>query len=179
MTLVLRVIRQHRWDSPGQYEWLGEGDIPADPLSDIADTSDNCLSVWFVDNEKEGLERVLAALAANRDKAGNLDYMLFAQSHLEAAGIEFRQTSGATPDKHVNEQHRDLTHLSATKVLALTERVWHDHREPKRVKKSMVIQLVAEGVRDRRISTSRLRPELLADVRRYLEDKADEPPKPR
>ena len=133
MTLVLRVIRQYRWDSPDQFDWLAEGDMPADPLSDIADTSGNCLSVWFVDDEKKDLEHVLAALAANREKAGNLDYVLFTHGDLEAAGIEFRQTGGTTPDERVNEQHHDLTHLSAAKVLALTERVLHDHRELKRV----------------------------------------------
>ncbi len=45
MTLVLRVVRKSRWDLPDQYDWLAEGDIPADPLSDIADTCGNCLSV--------------------------------------------------------------------------------------------------------------------------------------
>jgi len=179
MTLVLRVIRQHRWDSPDAYDWLAEGDMPADPLADFANTSGNCLSVWFVDDEQKGLERLLAALAANREKADKLDYVLFTQNHLEAGGIECRQISGTTPDEHVNEQHWDLIHLSARKVLTLTERVWHDHLEPKRVDKRMVVQLVAEGVRDGRISTGRLLPKLREDVRRYLESEGDEQRKPR
>lgn len=179
MTLVLRVIRQSRWDSPVKYDWLAEGDIPADPLADFANTTGNCLSVWLVDDETKGLQRVLAALAANREKADKLDYVLFNQEVLDAAGIEFGQTPGATPDEHVNEQHRDLTHLSAAKVLALTERVWHDYLELKRTDRRVVLRLVAEGVRDGRILTSRLRPKLREDIRRHLEQKGDEPQKPR
>jgi hypothetical protein len=179
MTLVLRVVRQHRWDWPDKLDWLADGDIPADPLSDIADTSDNCLSVWLVDDQRKGLDRLLAALAATRDKVGKLDYVLFAQKHLETAGIESCQTSGKTPDEHVNQQHRDLTRLSAAKLLALTERVWREHVELKRTDGKAVLQLVAEGVRAGRISTSRLRPKLREDVRRCLDDQGDELRKPK
>ena len=153
--------------------------MPADPLADFADTSGNCLSVWLVDDEKKGLRRLLAALAANREKADKLDYVLFAQDVVEAASIEFRQTDGATPDEHVNERHRDLIRLSAAKVLALTERVWHEHRELKRIDRRAILQLLAERVRDGRILTSRLRPKLLEDVRRYLDDKGNALRKPK
>jgi hypothetical protein len=179
VTLVLRVVRRHRWDSPGKCDWLAEGDMPADPLADFANTSGNCLSVWLVDDEKKGLECLLAALAANREKADKLDYVLFTQDDVEAASIESRQTDGGTPDEHVNERHRDLIRLSAAKVLALTERVWREHVELKRIDSSVVVQLVAEGVRDGRILTSRLRPKLLDDVRRYLDDKGGELRKPK
>ena len=176
---MLRVIRQHRWDSPGKCDWLAQGDIPADPLADFANTSGNCLSVWLVDDEKKGLERLLAGLAATREKADKLDYVLFSQDVVEAESMELRQTGGATPDEHVNERHGDLTRLSAAKVLALTERVWHEHLELKRMDRRAVLQLVAEGVRDGRILTSRLRPKLLEDVRRYLDDKGGALQKPK
>ncbi len=105
--------------------------------------------------------------------------MLFAHDVLQATGIEFRQTRGRTADQRVNEQHCDLIHLSAAKVLALTERLLYDHQELKRVDGKTVVRLIAESVRDGRILMSRLRPKLLADVRRYLRDESGEPQKPR
>ena len=75
MTLVLRLIRQSHWDTPEKCDWLAEGEIPADPLADFANTTENCLSVWFVADDAGNLNDVLAALAASREKADKLDYL--------------------------------------------------------------------------------------------------------
>jgi hypothetical protein len=179
VTLVLRLIRQPRWDSPGKYDWLAEGDIPADPLADFANTSENCLSVWLVDDDKKELDDVVAALAASREKADKLDYVLFTESHLKLTGIEVSATRGSTPDEHVNGRHRDLSHLSAAKVLALTTRVWNENLELRRIDESRVVQLVAAAVRRGRISLAKLRPKLRDDVRFCLDDKRDDVRKPK
>jgi hypothetical protein len=179
VTLVLRLIRQSRWDSPGRFDWLAEGDIPADPLGDFAGTTANSLSVWLVDDDKKSLPRVVTAMAAGRDKADHLDYALFPHKHLEAGGIEVRESAGKTPDEGVNGHHRNLIQLSAAKVVALTEKVWDEHDEVKRVDKKTVVRLVADAVRGGRIALQELRPKLAEDVRRYLESAGGEPPKPR
>jgi hypothetical protein len=170
VTLVLRLIRQSRWDSPGEFDWLAAGDIPADPLADFANTSENCLSIWLLDDTKNDLDNVVAALAASREKADKLDYVLFPQSHLDAAGIEVCVASGHTPDEQVNEQHRDLTHLSAAKVCALATSVWHENLEIKRVDEQTVVRLVADAIRRGRISLEKLRPKLRDDVRFHAAD---------
>lgn len=174
MTLVLRLVRQSRWDLPGKLDWLAAGDIPADPLADFANTSENCLSVWLVEDDKRDLDDLLAGLAASREKADKLDYVLFTQDHLKAAGIEVCGTSGQTPDEQVNRHHRDLTFLSAAKVLALTTSVWRENLELKRVNERRVIQLVADAVRRGRISLDKLRPKLRDDIRLCLGDNRDE-----
>jgi hypothetical protein len=171
VTLVLRLIRQSRWDSPEKFDWLEKGNIPADPLADFANTNDNCLSVWFVDDEKKDLDDVVAALAASREKADKLDFALFPQGHLKAAGIEVRKTIGQTPDKHVNTLHRDLIRLSAEKVLALTTKVWHENFGLIRFDQRMAVQLVATAVSRGRISLEDLRPKLREDARSCLGEK--------
>jgi len=179
VTLVLRLIRQSRWDSTEKYDWLGEGDIPADPLADFANTNENCLSVWFVDDDKKDLDDVTAALAASREKADRLDYVLFTQDHLKTAGIEVCETSGQTPDKHVNGLHRDLTHLSAAKVLALTTRVWHENLGLNRIDQRGAVQLVVAAVCRGRILLEELRPKLREDVRSCLGEKRAGPRAPK
>jgi hypothetical protein len=178
VTLVLRLIRQPRWDAPGKYDWLGEGDIPADLLADFA-TSENCLSVWLVEDDKKDLDDVVAALAASREKIDKLDYVLFTQDHLDAVGAEVCTRTGSTPDEQVNGRHRDLIHLSAAKVLALTTRVWRDNLETKRVDERRIAQLVADAVRRGRISLEKLRPKVRDDVRYILGDQRNELRKPR
>lgn len=168
MTLVLRLVRQPRWDSPGTFDWLANGDIPADPLADFANTSENSLSVWLIDDSKQDLDDVLAALAASREKADKLDYVLFTQDHLQSVGIEVRENSGNTPDEHVNRLHRNLIHLSAAKVLALTTKVWHKNIGLKRLDERRAVHLVADAVRCGRVSLEKLRPKLRDDVRSCL-----------
>ena len=179
MTLVLRDVRLSRWDSPGKHDWLAEGDIPADPLADFAKTDENCLSVFFVDDDRKDLDDVLAALAANREKADKLDYVLFTEGHLRAARVRVCEASGRTPDEQVNRLHRDLTQLSAAKVLELTTSVWHENIEVKRIDKRRAVQLVADAVRRGRISLERLKPQLRDDIRFCLGENRDEGRKPR
>lgn len=179
VTLVLRIIRQNRWDSPRKLDWLAKGDIPADPMADFANTSDNSLSVWLVENDNQDLDRVVAALAAGREKADKLDYMLFTQDHLAAVEAEIRTTNGNTLDEYVNGLHRDLPELSAAKVLALTRRVWDENLGPKRVDRRTVIRLVADAVRCKQIKLEKLRPKLREDVMRFLENEDSQPLKPR
>jgi hypothetical protein len=179
VTLVLRLIRQSRWDSPGKYDWLAEEDIPADPLADFANTSENSLSVWFLDDERKNLNDILAAVAAGRDKADKLDYVIFCEELLKIGEIEVCESVGRTPDAQANGHHRDLAHLSAAKVLALTTMVWRANLGRCRIDERKTVQLVAEAVRRGRISLDHLRPKLRDDVQTCLGSKSDERQKPR
>jgi len=178
VTHVLRIVRQARWDSPGNLDWLAEDDIPAPPLLDFANTCDHCLSVWLVGEGNGEEDRIVTALAATRDKLDVLDNVLFAREHLDAAGTELRDVGGDTPDKGVNRHHRDLAQLSAIKVLAITKKVWHECEELTRLPKRHVGQLIADAVRNERIRMEHLRPKLREDIRRYLEDHPKEPRRP-
>jgi hypothetical protein len=175
VTLVLRLIRQSRWDTPKTCDWLAPGDIPADPLADFANTCENCLSVWFLDDDKKDLDDLIAALAANREKADRLDYVLFAEENLKEAEIVVASISGQTPDEQVNGLHRDLTQLSAAKVLALTKIVWHKNLGLHRVDAKRGVQLVAAAVLRGRISLDKLRPKLRDDVRICLAEQPNGP----
>jgi hypothetical protein len=135
--------------------------------------------VWFIDNDKKDLDDVTTALAASREKADRLDYVLFSQHHLGTAGIEVCETNGQTPDKYVNGLHRDLTHLSAAKVLALTTRVWQENLGLNRIDQRRAIQLVAAAVRRGRIMLEELRPKLREDVRLCLGEKRGGPRAPK
>ena len=177
MTLVLRLIRQSRWDLPEKCDWLAEGEIPADPLADFANTTENCLSVWFVGDDEGNLNEVLAALAASREKVDKIDYLLFPSDHLQAAGIETRETDGNTPDERVNGLHRELVRLSVAKVLALLTAVWHKNLGPKRIDERRAVQFVAEAVRSGRILLERLRPKLRDEVRSRIDGDRNDPRK--
>ena len=184
MTQILRLVKQARWDICEGHEWLPQGDIPAAPLADFTNTTQYCLSVWLVESE-ELVSRVVGALAASRGKADVLDYVLFPQDYLKAAELELYEVPGKTPDDDVNRYHRDLTHVSADKVVLLTKRIWYGNIEDGRASRVTraytkdIIRLVVEAVRCGRISLERLKPKLKATIRRRLGDEGTELRRPR
>jgi hypothetical protein len=171
--LVLRLVRQSRWDWPTNLSWLEAGDIPADPLADFAGTVDNRLSVWLVADDRSNLRRVVAAMAANRDKLDKLDYVLFPLDHLAALGIKLLETPGDTPDQEANEYHCDLVELSANDVVHLTKRVFHNREELARVDKSDVARGIVEAVRADWISLQGLNRKLRTAIQEWMELEAD------
>ncbi len=81
----MRVVRQARWYKYPELDWLPDGGLQADALGDLQ-TSGNALSVYRVENETDR-ERVIVALAANRDNLANLDYAIFDDAGLASIGI--------------------------------------------------------------------------------------------
>jgi hypothetical protein len=175
--LVMRLIRQANWDSPARLGWLPDGDIPASPLLDFANTTeDHCLSVWLIDENRSNLGDVVAAFAATRDKPDKLDYVLFREDLLAEANIETCATLGGTPDENVNQFHRDLKNVSGKKALALTLSTWHENLEVKRIDAGTVVQRIADSVRHGGVPLDKLKPKLRDAVRTFL---GDMPGKPR
>lgn len=115
MATLLRLFRKkNRWPSDAT-PWLDAGDVPADPLGDLA-TDDNTLSVYVVEDDPEKIDRVLAGLVVGRQNGSEAEYILFDESLVLLAGIKIIKTEGQTPDAEVNKWHRDLTEISALKL---------------------------------------------------------------
>ena len=106
MTRYLRVVRQRRWATFPDIEWIAPGETQADALLDLQ-TKDNRLSVFRVDNDID-IQRVVIALAATRDHVANLDYAIFDDDELIARGIDITRTVGETPDQTANTLHHDI-----------------------------------------------------------------------
>jgi hypothetical protein len=119
--LLLRVTTQKRWTET-QFDWLPEGDVPADPVCDFR-TDKNKASVWKIEkvqkDERLLLERRIAiALAARRDKVDKLDYMLLDGAAVGAAGIEVCKDEGKSADPQLNASlHCNLEKISAGRLV--------------------------------------------------------------
>jgi hypothetical protein len=84
-------------------------------------------------------------------------------------GIKVVASKGDTPDDQVNEFHRDLVELSATKVVALTKEVFANNLEVGRVDKATLTESIVQAVRDRRIPVAQLNRRLRATVEPLVE----------
>jgi hypothetical protein len=144
MPILLRNVRENRWFKSQAAPWLEKGDVPADPLGDLA-TKENRLSVWVVASDRSNLERIVRALAVSRDKIADMGYVLFDSDLLTDAGIDTLEESGQTPDAGANTWHRDLIKLSGNKLVTLT-RLILEKGESGTVLKKRLEQLVEEGI---------------------------------
>lgn len=174
MPFILRTIRKSRWYDSETLPWLPEGDIQADPLGDLV-TKGNQLSVWLVDDDRSNLEQILTALAATRDHAANLDYLLFDLQILSETRIRIRQSMGGTPDKEVNDSHRDLVEVSSLRLVELVKRVLaNDHEKGRRLEKEL-LKLVGQAVLSGRVKLEELKPGLKAKVEAQIKSQGSPP----
>jgi hypothetical protein len=120
---VLRKIRKAKWYKHQDVPWLREGELQADALSDFY-TENNTLSIWLVTDDRLNLERIAAALAANRDVISNLDYTLLNVRLLDDLNIKIEPTRGDSSDQIANTSwHRDLIELSTLNLMGLANTI--------------------------------------------------------
>lgn len=144
MAIMLRKIEWRRWYKDKEmFSWLGEGEIPADPLTDLKTTQNN-LSVFYIKEDHSNLNDIIAAMAATRDYAANFDYLLFDEQICSELSIEIKDTKGATPNEEVNKWHRDLMELSADKLLNLSK-LFYEKGKTKRMQEKEVTTKIASA----------------------------------
>jgi len=97
--------------------WLSVGALQADALGDLK-TTGNELSVFAIDDTANA-DRVASALAAEGEHVSVFDYVLFDESIISQLAMTLVLSPGRTPDSSVNQNHRDLTQLTAAGLLDL------------------------------------------------------------
>src|SRR5436190_23422883 len=101
MALCLRKLdRKRDWDDPRSDEqWLAVNDLRADALRDL-ETEGDKLSIYRV-SEQVSVQRILAALGANRDYFTKMDYILFDFAVVGDLAIAYEEVRGDTLDTAV------------------------------------------------------------------------------
>jgi len=159
MPLLVKLDNKRMWDSPG---WLPAGEVTADAVLDLR-VEQNELSVWFVEQDRSNLERVLGALAANREHVEKLDYAVFDEASLAQVGVEARPSQGQLPDEHANENwHRDLVELSGRRLVAVAEVIASG--SPQRCSHSNVRRILTDAAVQGHLRRDLVRERLAADL---------------
>lgn len=156
MPLILRMSRnKNKWyeDKPS---WLKNDEIHADPLTDFV-TTKNSLSVWRVEDNKSNLKRIIAALAAIRDRIDKFDYVLFDEKLLNEYDIKVKLAEGNSPDQEANAWHYDLIELSAQQLAKFVKAIWEDKPEANRAMPKKVRNWVAEAKESGWLDLSKIR----------------------
>jgi len=162
MPLGLRVVRAARWYPQ---PWLTrEMDLPSTALCDLLDEKSNSISIWLINDDRSNFERVIAALAANRNQVANLDYALFDIERLAALRISSQMEHGDTADSTVNMSfHLNLTRLTARNVFFLAREI-HKFGDPVRIRRQDVQKYIEAALSRNELDRSKIDPGLLRKV---------------
>ncbi|MBI4485676.1 MAG: hypothetical protein HY655_06655 [Acidobacteria bacterium] len=152
MPLLLRTVRENRWYKAPAVAWLERGDVPADPIGDLA-TSQNALSVWLVEPDRSNLERVVRAVAIGKQKVDSAGWVIFDSDLLGPLGIGMVEAPGGTKDEAANAWHRDLVDLSGNKLIALAKTIL-ERGESGTIPKKRIAQLIEDGIRNNELPDS-------------------------
>jgi len=155
MPFVLRTISKAKWfpleASPSQDQQRISESIQSDAFSDIK-TEGNKLSVWHIEDNRSNLDRVLTALAANRDVLANVDYVILSEESIKSLKIEIEESQGESPDKDVNAWHRDLNIRSGSNLFALASAIFSMNdsriRKPRKEVEKLLCNAVRNGLID-------------------------------
>ena len=168
MPFALKKIRQANvWapDSVADLPWVPDGDIVADLLADFQ-TRGGATSVWLVEDDRSNLDRVLVALAVNRDHLTNIDYILFDLDLLSQADVKTEKGDGKTSDDMVNDQwHLNLVELSGHKLVSLTRRIF-ERSEAGTMLKKRLGELALQALGSSRLNTDKINPKMKEDLRK-------------
>lgn len=146
--------------------WLTPGDLPASALFDLR-FPNNKLSVWKIDDTASNLNRILAALAANKNKKNleRVEYVLLDPAIFTELSISMDKSEGDTPDKEANrEWHFDLIELTDSKIVSLARKI-KSHGQFQKKAEAEIKQLVSSSVTQGHIDIGLIK----ADMRPAIE----------
>lgn len=138
-------------------DWLQDDEVKGDALRDLA-TDQGKLSVYRISNDND-LQRVVTALAANREYLNNVDYAVFEDTRFASLGIVVDLQSGTTPDLKANEMHYDLCSLTVKRLASLAEII--SDGECNRVQKKMVLDWLRAAYAQGHFDETKIKPRLL------------------
>ena len=119
-------------------------------------TSDNTLSFWLYDSDKNGsFEDVALALAATRDTVQRLDLVWVDEEQVKKMELSIRSAKGQTPAKHLQDSHRDVVGVDLTRLVRLARTVAKavSNNQMKRFTEKQIGDFLAKAARDKLIST--------------------------
>ncbi len=168
MCVVIRAIQFQKWSKHPNVKWMKSGEMQADALRDIR-TTQSALSVYLTCGEVS-FSRIVAALAAKRDKLRQFHYVDFDRKFLESKGFSLTNTPehGTTFDETVNAVHHDIVDLTPQTLYDLAQ-CFLDRISKERLEVGVesVACFINCGIDSRHIDEGSLKPKLVKQLRAY------------
>ena len=161
MPLLLRKLRYNRWFAA---KTSLNNPLPADPLADLATTS-NTLSLWEIFSDESNLSHVITALAAPADYVSNIDVAIIDIKQLAGSWTRSCMTQAGTICPSASPYHRDIADLTAHEIVEMAEDI-RRHATFREFSEQDVANLLAQAIQDHRLNLQDLKPKVVAHLQK-------------
>lgn len=151
MSYLLRKLKGSRWAFTNPDN---ESEFPADPLADL-NTLTNSLSLYFIEDKRRDLKKVIVGLATTREHVENMGYALIKLDDMKNEGFEVIENLGTTPYAEANTLHRELTDLTAEKLTKLA-RLIHKKAFKTTAFKAEINMYIDNALKRKKLEVSRI-----------------------
>ena len=86
-------------------------DISSDIITNCLKTSQDTLSLWYVANEDE-IDDAIIALSSNRDYVNRLDYIVIPDEYIKSYNLELNKEEGNSPYISFNNNHYNIININ-------------------------------------------------------------------
>lgn len=149
---------------PNDLPWLNfKKEVPADLLSDL-NTRENSLSIYEIEDDESNVDRIIAAIASTRNQFAIIDYAVFGSDIINKLNIQINSAIGATPDTEVNNLHKDLINLTASKLSDLAKEILKKGQFNRRGLKG-VKTLIKDGLNNGNIEKTKINKGLMKKLK--------------
>lgn len=160
--MLARKISRAKWD-PAEY--LEEDEIRADAVTGCLRTSNDSLSWWYCEGDKQDVEEVALALATGPKfkRFEKIDLVVLPEADLLAHGVAAESTEGDTPIKELRSRHVNVVGLDLERLAKiariLAPRI-RSNNSVFRFTKARLMTLVRTAIQDKRLDLDDLNKKL-------------------
>ncbi len=163
-TLLRKIDHKTNWAKDGDFsKYIPQGSAPADALQDVS-TDENALSVWEAGEDSASFDRVVAAIASNREYLQKIDFLVFDSTLVKDLGLKMERKPGETLDEYANASwHFDLIHLSVSDLSCLANAMFAN-ANIKRLYEKDLVRLLRTSIGNGHIDGDKLKPSVKSKV---------------
>jgi hypothetical protein len=96
--------------------------VRADAFQDLT-TSENKLSFFFLPDDQQLIERVVAAVFCGRQSYGGVGYSLLNDSDFKNVNLKMEKSKGNSPDAGINQYHYDAIKMTTDDLNRLAKAI--------------------------------------------------------
>lgn len=171
MYYLRKLIKRNNWTKyHGETDyrnlsWIKyKNDFPSEIIFKELNADNNELSFYRIDQDKSNLERVLAALGANRESIKHIDYVLINVDIIKYRKFNFIKTPGLTPDININDNYHWIFQEITGYQLAKLTKLILDSGVFKRIKPRDMTRCIANSLQSGHLERTRINSNILAKI---------------
>ena len=165
--ILVRKISYGKWKD---HEERILDEFDADAITSCLRTTDNTLSTWKIESEKE-ITDVYLAIATNSENISKMVLLKIDSEELTKQGLEFGNTESVTPHKSFSKRHYDITNLNYNKlgkVAVIIRNQINDEKNIYQKTKAQVMDLLLTRINNKEIDINDLNDKLRKEIDTYI-----------